>query len=154
MKRNLTLKIFLTFLFAILFTGFLTYMTLEGKLETNITEIMVGAHFNNYKDLFDDYIVRFYLEDTKYITHRINYNNYFKLNFQEFSDLLFLTYDDVTSEVTNPCQFYSYIWVEYLQANNLDYRIVLIPGHTFVIAYLEDSYITLDQYEINQVYLN
>lgn len=84
-----------------------------------------------------------------------HYNIYFNdldynKSIEEFQKVIKTSYDNL--DIKNPCQFYSAVWVKYLQINDIKYKTFSTDNHIFVIAYTEDYYIVLDQWIIDYVY--
>lgn len=155
----------------------------NGNYETMIGNSVLNSYHKKNKELFDVYIDQHYINKTdnwvnglREISNYSYYDNtkhnedrkiragYYNYNIYEFGLFLEETNVEVKLRTTQPCQFYSYMWASYLRENGIEYRLVMLPTHIFVIGYgTQDQflhngvtnrsmYIVFDGYDFTETY--
>lgn len=122
-------------------------MGVEMKLSYPISDMInkqfAKQYFNDNNEVFDFYVYEFMQEETEF-------EEMYDMSVEEFGEFIGRHYYEVTHELSNPCIFYSYLWSEYLDYNNIKYNFIPIETHIFNIAYDEKGYYILDQFIVQR----
>lgn len=167
LSLNQSLKVILTIsfwiFFVIAFYVGVTTLTHTQPITKMYSKMSGYHHYNDNKDLVNMHNTFGYMN--LYLgmsSHKFYYTNYtFTKHIYSMTEDEFLGYikflkgiDKLRMDkVDSPCQLYSYLWSEYYDYNNVDYKYHYTTDHTFLVVDRSFGYSIVDQDSVYNVLL-
>lgn len=122
-------------------------VTFQNPLNNMMGNLFMGNYYLENQEQYDIIMEEMYHLD-------LLDSHYYYYTPQQVQKLFQLSYGKVSKNLSNPCQFYAYLWSEYFYYNGFDVQYIFIDGHTFLIASNESGYYLADQIELKYVAIN